>query len=199
MKKLFAGIGLAIMSMALLAGCSSSDSGNSSPQTSPNRTQAVTASPVGTWGTADGASVKIDEGTPWLTIYKDGNLLASDGCKTTQGTWKDTSNGISIAVAGAYSAEECSESWIGLLDTARVDGKSISAFDLDGNALGSFDLVSRDPSLVQSAISAEAMNRGAEIAACIDSQQVVSEHECKDKKGPAPTEPSDESYESRFE
>lgn len=211
MRKVLASLGLAMIFATLASGCSTS---SDQPQKEDrSRTQSVgkgPTSPVGTWGQADKESVKV-EGSAWGSFYKDGTALIGDGCQMVQTKWEESRSiidltplqGGSIPQSGA-SEENCAGRWSGTIDTAKATTKSIQFFDIDGKKLADLPMVSRDPNLAQNAMSALSMNKGADIAACIQGMNVTRTSEEPNPECPtqtsAPTQSFDEdkSYTNRF-
>jgi len=209
MRKTLASLGLVAILTVLVSGCSSS---SDQPQKNDgSRTQAVgkgSISPIGTWGTAEKESIKV-EGDAWASFYKDGTALVSDGCQMVQAKWEESGSNIdlsplqggSLPQSGA-TEEGCKDRWAGTVDTAKPTKESIEFLDIDGKKLADLPLVSRDPNLAQNAMNALTMNKGADIAACIAGQNVTSKEpnpECSSKPYESSKSFTDEdTYKNRF-
>jgi len=211
MRKILASLGLVAVLAVLISGCSSSS--DQSQNGDQSRTQAIgkgSTSPVGTWGIADKESIKIEDAS-WASFYKDGTALVGDGCQMIQGKWEESGSSIELTPLPGGSTTQtgateagCKDRWAGTIDTAKPTKASIQFFDIDGKKLADLPMVSRDPSLAQTAMSALAMNKGADIAACIAGQNVTRASkepnpECPDQtSAPAPSFDKDKSFTNRF-
>lgn len=106
----------------VLAGCASS-----SPDSS---AASVTPDPVGTWG-------ETAEKTPQLIFASDGTLTGTDGCNGLGGGWEVNGDQVDfVNVVGTFMYCEDVDMWLNALDTATIDGDTMTVMDAEGAEIG---------------------------------------------------------------
>jgi heat shock protein HslJ len=84
---------------------------------------------VGTWGTNDASQ-------PHLVITEDGRFSGGDGCNALVGSWELDDEGIDFeSTATTLMACPGATQQLGALDSATVDGDSLTVLDEAGNVL----------------------------------------------------------------
>ena len=93
----------------------------------------------GTWGAAG-------EGEPQLVLDSDGTLTGTDGCNRLTGTWEqaDDTSLTFINVASTMMACEDLDTWLIALDTAVLDGETLTVKNADGAEIGTLPRASGD-------------------------------------------------------
>lgn len=95
--------------------------------------------PVGTWGTVE------TTGVPFLTFTDDGQFTGSDGCNTLNGGWELNGTTIDFEnVATTLMACQGVDTWLSELNTATIDGATMTVFNESGSEIGTLDNVSSD-------------------------------------------------------
>ena len=103
------------LTSAGLAGCSSSDT------------------VVGTWG-------EDREGQPSLTFEEDGKVSGTDGCNRLTSSWTQDGKDISFSpVASTMMACPDVDAWLSGLDSATLDGDTLTILGADGETLGTLE------------------------------------------------------------
>lgn len=116
MKKTVALTALTLGVGLLVAACSGPSTGASE-------------TPVGTWGSEDGA---------FLTLSEDGGLSGNDGCNSLAGDWEQNGETVEFGeVITTLMACEDVDTWLSGLNTAKVDGNELRIFDDAGAEIGS--------------------------------------------------------------
>lgn len=86
--------------------------------------------PVGEWG-------KQVRETPHLALTDDSEVRGSDGCNQLSGTWTVEEATVTFgAMATTLIACPDVDTWLSALETAEVDGDTLTIFDKDGNKVG---------------------------------------------------------------
>lgn len=188
----------------LFVGCSSSSQSSLEPVPQEKaKTQKIQSSPIGSWGTAKGKSIEVTS-KPWMTLSKDETFKAFDSCYMAYGTWTKSKNTIDISPISKNPFEmDCEESWVGKIDSLKIEGDLMEIRDFDGQKIESLKLVSRDALLVDSALSGVTMQKGADIANCIAGQNVSgseanSKSNCQGKTHESKNSFKDSTYQKRF-
>jgi heat shock protein HslJ len=86
---------------------------------------------AGTWGDA------ADSTEPSLELAEDGTLSGTDGCNQLSGQWVE--NGVELTfenVASTMMACADVDTWLSALDTASIDGSTMTVFDESGDEIG---------------------------------------------------------------
>ncbi|SDR74506.1 META domain-containing protein [Microterricola viridarii] len=90
--------------------------------------------PVGTWGTVD------TTGVPFLTFSDDGSFTGSDGCNTLNGGWQLDGTTIDFEnVATTLKACEGVDTWLSALNTATIEGTTMTVFNDADAEIGTLD------------------------------------------------------------
>ena len=89
---------------------------------------------AGTWGDA------ADSAEPSLVLEADGTLTGTDGCNRLTGEWVE--NGVDLTfenVATTLMACADVDTWLSGLDTATIDGSTMTVYDESGDELGTLE------------------------------------------------------------
>ena len=89
---------------------------------------------AGTWGDA------TDSAQPSLVLEEDGTLTGTDGCNQLSGQWIE--NGVELTfenVASTMMACSDVDTWLSGLDTAKIDGSTMTVYDESGEELGTLE------------------------------------------------------------
>jgi len=117
-----------------LAGCAANSgmTASSPPAISDDEISAGAA--AGTWGDA------TDSAQPSLELEEDGTLTGTDGCNQLSGQWIE--NGVELTfenVASTMMACPDADTWLSGLDTAGIDGSTMTVYDESGDELGTLE------------------------------------------------------------
>lgn len=129
--------GTILLAAALaLSGCATGggteDGG--SPAASASADEISAGAAAGTWGDAD------DTTQPSLELAEDGTLSGTDGCNQLSGQW--TENGVDLTfenVASTMMACADVDTWLSALDTATIDGSTMTVHDESGTDIGTLE------------------------------------------------------------
>jgi heat shock protein HslJ len=129
--------GMLILAAALaLSGCATGGGGSlygGAPTESADDEISAGAA-AGTWGDA------TDSAEPSLELDEDGTLTGTDGCNRLTGEWVE--NGVDLTfenVATTLMACPDADTWLSGLDTATIDGSTMTVFDESGKKLGTLE------------------------------------------------------------
>ena len=129
--------GTILLAAALaLSGCatgSGTDDGGS-PAASASADEISAGTAAGTWGDVD------DTTQPSLELAEDGTLSGTDGCNQLSGQWIE--NGVDLTFENVASTlMACAEvdTWLSALDTATIDGSTMTVFDESGYEIGTLE------------------------------------------------------------
>ena len=89
---------------------------------------------AGTWGDAS------DTTQPSLELEEDGTLSGTDGCNQLSGQWIE--NGVELTFENVASTMMlCADvdTWLSGLDTAKIDGSTMTVYDESGKKLGTLE------------------------------------------------------------
>jgi len=89
---------------------------------------------AGTWGDA------TDTTEPSLVLEEDGTLTGTDGCNQLSGQWVE--NGVELTFENVASTMMlCADvdTWLSGLDTAKIDGSTMTVYDESGKKLGTLE------------------------------------------------------------
>ena len=117
-----------------LTGCAANSgmTASSPPATSDDEISAGAA--AGTWGDP------TDTTQPSLELEEDGTLTGTDGCNQLSGQWIE--NGVELTfenVASTMMACPDADTWLSGLDTASIDGSTMTVYDESGDELGTLE------------------------------------------------------------
>ena len=105
-----------------------------SPSASASADEISAGAAAGTWGDAD------DTTQPSLELAEDGTLSGTDGCNQLSGQW--TENGVDLTfenVASTMMACADVDTWLSALDTATIDGSTMTVHDESGEDIGTLE------------------------------------------------------------
>lgn len=86
--------------------------------------------PVGEWGAQT-------RETPHLAFTDDGKVSGSDGCNQLAGTWKAEGSKVTFGqMASTLAGCMDVDTWLLALDTAEIDGDTLTVFDEHGQEIG---------------------------------------------------------------
>ena len=130
--------GTILLAAALaLSGCATGGGGTGygdSPSASASADEISAGAAAGTWGDAD------DTTQPSLELAEDGTLSGTDGCNQLSGQW--TENGVDLTfenVASTLMACADVDTWLSALDTATIDGSTMTVHDESGEDIGTLE------------------------------------------------------------
>ena len=89
---------------------------------------------AGTWGDA------ADTTEPSLELAEDGALTGTDGCNRMTGEWIE--NGVDLTFENvAMTRMACADvdTWLSGLDTATIDGSTMTVYDESGTEIGTLE------------------------------------------------------------
>jgi len=90
--------------------------------------------PAGIWGDPDTST------EPSLELVDDGTLTGTDGCNRLRGGWTEEDDRVSFGqVASTRMACEGVDTWLSSLDSATVDGDTMTVFDASGSEIGTLE------------------------------------------------------------
>lgn len=91
------------------------------------------ASPVGIWG--------VDQqGSPSLTFSQDGSVSGSDGCNRISGSWSQSGSTITTGpMVSTMMYCEGVDTWLSQIDSATMDGDTLTVIDQDGQQIGTLE------------------------------------------------------------
>ncbi|GAA1769180.1 META domain-containing protein [Agromyces humatus] len=143
-RSLLAGA-LLFAATAVLAACVSP--GGSAPEPTPTPTPVPQLDAVGAWG-----GPSMVGAPPALALADDGTVTGTDGCNRLVGSWGDDGETIAFEqVASTRMACEGVDTWLSGVDTATVDGDTMTVFDGGGAEIGTLERSTDiDPSTVPS-------------------------------------------------
>ena len=129
--------GTVLLAAALaLTGCATGGSGSlygDAPTESADDEISAGAA-TGTWGDA------TDTTEPSLVLEEDGTLTGTDGCNQLSGQWVE--NGVELTFENVASTMMlCADvdTWLSGLDTATIDGSTMTVYDESGDELGTLE------------------------------------------------------------
>ena len=130
-------IGTVLVTTALtLAGCAigggGSPYGGAPTESADDEISAGAA--AGTWGDA------ADTTEPSLELAEDGALTGTDGCNRMTGEWIE--NGVDLTFENvAMTRMACADvdTWLSGLDTATIDGSTMTVYDESGTEIGTLE------------------------------------------------------------
>ena len=129
--------GTILLAAALaLSGCATGGAteDDGAPSASASADEISAGAAAGTWGDAD------DTTQPSLELAEDGTLSGTDGCNQLSGQW--TENGVDLTfenVASTMMACADVDTWLSALDTATIDGSTMTVFDESGDEIGTLE------------------------------------------------------------
>ena len=129
--------GTIILAAALaLSGCATGGGTGygGSPTPSPAAHEITPGAAAGTWGDAHHTT------QPSLELAEDGTLSGTDGCNQLSGQW--TENGVDLTfenVASTMMACADVDTWLSALDTATIDGSTMTVHDESGKDIGTLE------------------------------------------------------------
>ena len=119
-----------------LAGCATGGGGTGSggAPTESADDEISAGAAAGTWGDT------TDSTQPSLELEEDGTLTGTDGCNRLNGEWVE--NGVDLTfenVATTLMACPDVDTWLSGLDTATIDGTTMTVHDESGDEIGTLD------------------------------------------------------------
>ena len=91
-------------------------------------------SAVGEWGDVD------DSAQPSLVLAKDGTLTGTDGCNQLNGGWTQEGDTVTFSnVASTMMMCADVDTWLAGLDTAKVDGSTMTVYGPAGRKIGTLE------------------------------------------------------------
>ena len=136
MRRSTALTGTILLAAALaLAGCATGGGTGSPASPTESADDEISAgAAAGTWGDA------TDSAQPSLELEEDGTLTGTDGCNQLSGEWVE--NGVDLTfenVATTLMACADVDTWLSGLDTAKIDGSTMTVYDESGKKLGTLE------------------------------------------------------------
>jgi len=127
--------GTILLAAALaLSGCAGNAGGGGDDSASAGAKGSSSESAVGEWGDVD------DSAQPSLVLAKDGTLTGTDGCNQLNGGWTQEGDTVTFSnVASTMMMCADVDTWLAGLDTAKVDGSTMTVYGPAGRKIGTLE------------------------------------------------------------
>ena len=124
----------AALALSGCAGVVAAGGGSASASASASAKGSSSESAVGEWGDVD------DSTQPSLVLAKDGTLTGTDGCNQLNGGWTQEGDTVTFSnVASTMMMCADVDTWLAGLDTAKVDGSTMTVYGPAGRKVGTLE------------------------------------------------------------